>query len=297
MNDSIGLIGLGSLGLPLAENILAAGHPLTVYNRTPHKAKPLGDKGATVAASASEVAQTCRYVITLLSDDAALKEVTLTDEFARNLGADGIHISMSTIAPQTARQLAEHHARFDARYVAAPIFGRPAAVAAKQAWVCVSGDAEAKEQVKPILSAIVAQGLYDFGDEPSTANVVKLAGNFMIGAAMEAMAEAMTVAEKNGVSRQALIDMFSSTMFASPIYKNYGTMIARQVYDENVGFRLPLGLKDMNLVLQMASEVKAPMPLAQLVQSRLVSALAKGRENWDWTGLAYGASEDAGTHS
>ncbi|GAA4396048.1 NAD(P)-dependent oxidoreductase [Nibrella viscosa] len=295
MNESIGLIGLGSLGMPLAENILAAGYPLTVYNRTPDKAKPLADKGATIASSPAEVAQGSRFVITLLSDDVALKAVTLQDEFAQQVGAGGIHISMSTIAPQTARQLADHHAGFGAGYVAAPVFGRPAALAAKQAWVCVSGEAKARELVKPILSDIVAQGIYDFGDDPSAANVVKLAGNFMIGAAMEAMAEAMTVAEKNGVSRQALIDMFAATIFAGPIYRNYGSMIARQVYDENVGFRLPLGLKDMNLVLQMAGEVNAPMPLAQLVQGRLVSAMAKGRENWDWTGLAYGAGEDAGT--
>lgn len=293
MKDSIGLIGLGSLGMPLAENILAAGYPLTVYNRNPEKAKPLAETGATVAISPADVAAGCRYVITLLSDDAALKETTLNDDFASNLGANGIHISMSTISPHMARQLAEHHARMGAGYVAAPIFGRPAAVAAKQAWVCVAG--EAREEIKPLLTDIVAQGIYDFGAEPQSANVVKLTGNFMIGAAMEAMAEAMTVAEKNGVSRQALIDMFAATMFASPIYQNYGKMIARQVYDENVGFRLPLGLKDMNLVLQMADQAKTPMPLAQLVQSRLVSAMAKGREHWDWTGLAFGVSEDAGT--
>ncbi|WP_020605025.1 NAD(P)-dependent oxidoreductase [Spirosoma spitsbergense] len=290
----IGLIGLGSMGTPLAYNLLAAGYPLTVYNRTAEKVKPLVEKGAKQADKSEDVAQPGGLVITMLSNDEAVKEVAMNDAFASRLGKGGIHLSMSTISPDTARQLAEHHARFGVLYVAAPVLGRPQAIADRKAWACVSGEASAREVAKPILLAGAVQSVYDFGDEPAAANVVKLAGNFLIASAIEAMSEAMTVAGKSGIDRQTLLNLLTETIFPSPIYKNYGQTIIDRTYDKPGGFRLPLGLKDMNLVLQLASEAETPMPLAQLLQNRLQTAVAKGRTDWDWTGLAAGAADDAG---
>ena len=290
----IGLIGLGSMGTPLAYNLLAAGYPLTVYNRTAEKVKPLVEKGAKQADKPEDVAQPGGIVITMLSNDEAVKAVALNDAFASRLGQGGIHLSMSTIAPDTARQLAEHHARFGVSYVATPVLGRPQAIADRKAWACISGEASAREIAKPILLAGAVQSVYEFGDEPAAANVVKLAGNFLIASAIEAMSEAMTMAEKSGIDRQALLNLLTETVFNCPAYKSYGQTIVKQQYDESVGFKLPLGLKDMNLVLQQAREAETPMPLAQLLQNRLQTAVAKGRTEWDWTGLAAGAAEDAG---
>ncbi|SFQ25143.1 3-hydroxyisobutyrate dehydrogenase [Pseudarcicella hirudinis] len=289
----IAFIGIGNLGFPIALNLIKAGYDVTVYNRTPEKAKPLAEAGAKLASTPQEATQGKDVLITVLADDKALLGIC-TDAAIESLGAEGLHISMSTISPETSRKLSIQHQQFGVDYVAAPIFGRPEAMAARIGNIAISGPNQAKEDAKPLILAGAAKGIFDFGEDPGAANVVKLAGNFMISAAIEAMSEAYTMAEKNGVSRQDISEMFGQTLFACPIYQNYGKAIAVNKYDENVGFRLPLGLKDLNLVLDTALLGKTPMPFANIVQQRLISGLAKGREHWDWTGLAQGAADDAG---
>jgi 3-hydroxyisobutyrate dehydrogenase-like beta-hydroxyacid dehydrogenase len=295
MQPTIGFIGLGRLGLPIAYNLLSAGYPLKVFNRTAEKARSLTDEGAELVAGPAEVATAGGIVFTVLSDDAALEEVTLGNgTFGERLGPGGIHVSISTISPDTARRVALDHARHGAHYVAAPVFARPEAAAARKGTICLSGPAEAKARVRELLRQSVGENIFDFGEEAGAANVVKLAGNFMIAAAIESMAEAFTLAEKNSVPRESVMQLFAQTIFACPIYQNYGKMIATGQYDQSVGFKMPLGLKDIGLVLQTASASRVPMPLAHLVHQRLLSGIAKGREEWDWTGLAGGVSDDAG---
>jgi 3-hydroxyisobutyrate dehydrogenase-like beta-hydroxyacid dehydrogenase len=291
MSEKIAFMGLGSLGTPIAANLIQDGHEVTVWNRTAGKAQSLIELGAREAESAEQAVSPGGVIVTVLADDAAL-EATVTEEVVKKLGAAGLHISMSTISPATARRQAEMHAAHGVAYVSAPIFARPDAVTARIGNLCVSGEASAKERAKSIIAPSV-KGYFDFGDEVSAANVVKLAGNFMIAASMEMMAEAFTMGEKNGVPRQAMYDMFTQTLFATPIFQGYGQMISKNTY-EPVGFKLPLGLKDLNLVLEASSAVQAPMPLASMLRDRLLSAIAKGRENLDWTALAQGASDDAG---
>jgi 3-hydroxyisobutyrate dehydrogenase-like beta-hydroxyacid dehydrogenase len=199
---------------------------------------------------------------------------------------------MSTVAPATARKLADLHARQGSLYVAAPVYGRPEAAATQKLWISVSGAQAAKERVRPLLQAL-GRGISDFGEDPAAANVVKLTGNFMIAAALEAMAEALTLAEKNGLDRSQVMEMFGQTAFACPIYQIYGKAIARNQYTP-AGFYLTLGLKDVDLVLQTASEVQMPMPVASLLHDRLLASVAKGRADMDWSALALGVSEDAG---
>jgi 3-hydroxyisobutyrate dehydrogenase-like beta-hydroxyacid dehydrogenase len=291
MSEKIAFLGLASLGTPIAANLIQDGHTLTVWNRTPGKAGSLLDAGATEAGSPVEAVTPGGVVVSVLADDAAVEQ-TVTAEVLQKLGPGGLHISMSTIAPATARRLADLHRQHGVGYLAAPIFARPDAVAARMGMICLSGEAAARERGRAVVQSVV-KGIFDFGDEPGAANVVKLAGNFMIAASMELMAEAFTMAEKSGVSRQAVYELFTQTIFASPIFQNYGRMIAQTTY-EPVGFKLPLGLKDLNLVLQTAAEVQTPMPLASLLRDRLLSAQAKGRSHLDWTALAQGASDDAG---
>jgi 3-hydroxyisobutyrate dehydrogenase-like beta-hydroxyacid dehydrogenase len=177
-------------------------------------------------------------------------------------------------------------------YVAAPVLGRPEAAAAQQLWICLSGARAARERVQPVLKAL-GQGVFDFGEEPGAANVVKLANNFLIAAAMEAMAEALTLAEKNGVDRSQVIDLIGQTGFSCPIYQGYGKAIAHRRYTP-AGFYLSLGLKDVDLVLQTANDVEMPMPFASFLHDRLLASVAKGRGDMDWSALALGVSEDAG---
>ncbi|MHB8541504.1 MAG: NAD(P)-dependent oxidoreductase [Candidatus Acidiferrales bacterium] len=293
MNESIGFIGLGNMGLPIAENLLRAGHPLKVFNRTASKGSFLVSAGAKLVAAPAEVATRGGIVVTMLADDHALNKVCGGgDSFVERLGSGGIHISMSTIAPSTARRLAEQHAKHSVAYVATPVFGRPEAAAAKQLSICVSGPVEAKKRVAPILAA-VSRAFFDFGEDAGAANVVKLCGNFLLAAAIEAMAEAFTLAEKNGIDRQLAAETLTQTLFPCPVYQGYGKRIAENAY-EPAGFRLALGLKDIGLVLQTAGSSPMPMPLASLLRDRWLGAIAKGRENLDWSAAALGVAEDAG---
>jgi 3-hydroxyisobutyrate dehydrogenase-like beta-hydroxyacid dehydrogenase len=144
-----------------------------------------------------------------------------------------------------------------------------------------------------LLHEAIGRAIYDFGEAPDAANVAKLAGNFLIGAAVEAMGEAFTMVEKSGVDRVKVAQMLTQTLFASPVYQNYGAMVAEKRH-RPAGFQLALGLKDFELVLKTAGEVRTPMPLAGLVRDRLIAALAKGRDDLDWSGLALGVLDDAG---
>ena len=293
MNMKTGFVGLGSMGLPIARNLLAAGFTVRAYNRTAERAAPLVAVGAALASSPADAVEPDGVVITMLADDAALKEVvTGQGGLGDRLASGGVHVSMSTIAPETARSLADFHAERGTAYVAAPVFGRPDAAAAKKLWVCVSGPTAAKARVRPLLEAI-GQGIHDFGEKVDSANVVKLAGNFLIMAAMEAIAEAQTLGEKHGLDRARLGAFFGETIFACPVYQNYGRIIGNRTY-EPAGFRLALGLKDANLVLGAAAEAQVPMPMASLLRDRFLSGVARGRASLDWSAIARAVSEEAG---
>ena len=291
--ETIGFVGLGEMGRAMAANLQQAGYTLHVYNRTAEKARTLLERGAVLAESVVEVAQPGGIVITMLTDDQAVEEVTSGPHgFGPRLGSGGIHLSMSTISPDTARKLALAQEQQGGQYVAAPVFGKPDAAASAKLWIVTSGPATAKARVQPLLQAM-GQGIYDFGEEAGGAHVVKLSGNFLLGAAIEAMAEAFTLAEKSGVERQKVYELFTQTLFACPAYVNYGKMVASKVY-QPVGASPTLIRKDMKLVLQTAQNSQVPMPLASLIHDRLTATVAKGRDNIDWAGFAQEVSESAG---
>ena len=293
MSETISFIGLGSMGVPMAANLLTAGYRLNVYNRTPEKAQSLAEQGAQVVHHPAEAISPGGIVITMLANDAALEAVVLDENgILSSLGKGGIHLSMSTVAPATARRLSELHQQQESHYVAAPVFGRPDAAAARKLWIACSGKTAAKERVKPLLEQM-GQGIFDFGEDAGAANVVKLTGNFLIISAIEAMAEAFTLAEKNGIDRTEVANLFGQTLFACPLYQNYGRMIAQQQY-EPAGFKLSLGLKDVTLALETARESQMPLPLASLLHDRLLALVTNGKGDIDWTGLALKTAEEAG---
>ncbi len=289
----IGFIGIGAMGLPMAANLLAGGFALRVWNRTGGKTDSLSAKGATIAANVGDAITPGGIAITMLADDAAVESVTLGDNgIAGCLGAGGIHVSMSTIAPATSERLAAHHAKFGNTYIAAPVFGRPENAEARQLVVCTSGPAAAKQRVRPFFDAM-GRAVFDFGEAPGAANVAKLCGNFLIASAIEAMAEAFAMAEKSGVDRNQVASMLTKTLFASPVYQRYGEMVAAKRHTP-AGFKLPLGLKDVELVLKTAGAARVPMPLAGMVRERIIAGLAKGRDEMDWSALALGVLDEAG---
>jgi 3-hydroxyisobutyrate dehydrogenase-like beta-hydroxyacid dehydrogenase len=292
MKETVGFIGLGGMGLAMATNLLEAGFRLRVYNRTAAKARPLKEQGATLARTPAEATEPGGVVVTMVSDDRALEEVTLGANGLLGRLGDGVHLSMSTIAPRTARRLAALHRDRGAGYVAAPVFGKPEVAARAKLWVVTSGDAAGRARVRPIQEAM-SQLVVDFGDEPGAANAIKLAGNFLLGSAIEAMAEAFTLAQKHGVPRRQTYDFFTKTLFDCFTYKGYGELVASEHY-QPVGARPALIRKDYGLILEAAAEALVPMPLACLIHERLTATVAKGREDVDWSGFAREVSEGAG---
>jgi 3-hydroxyisobutyrate dehydrogenase-like beta-hydroxyacid dehydrogenase len=266
MNQEIGFIGLGKLGMPLANNLLNAGYALRVYNRTASKAEPLVAQGAQQVSRPVDVVTTGGIVMTVVFDDAALESIVTSPGFLEKLGPDGIHISLSTVSPETAKKIADMHARHGSIYVEAPIFGRPEAAAAKQLWIPVAGPEKGKDQAKPLLEAMGGQGLFDFGEKVGAATLVKLVGNFLIVSAGHSMREALLVAEKNGVDPKAVINMLTSTLFSAPIYKSYG----ERIVELNEPFRQSaIPQKDIGLLKKTAEQIESPTPIASLLYDLL----------------------------
>jgi len=293
MKETIGFIGAGNMGLPMASNLLAVGYPVRIYNRNAAKAAALVRQGAVQVAQPAQTAAPAGIVLTMLSDDHALEDVALGgDELVRSLGRGGVHVSMSTVSPALSRHLAEHHRRHGVSYVGAPVFGRPEAAAARKLWICLSGEPAAKDRVRPLLQSL-GQAVFDFGEDPGAAHVVKLTGNFMLAAAVEAMAEALTLASKNGIEPSKIVEMMGQTLFACPVYQNYGRALVSRQY-EPPGFRLVLGLKDVDLVLKTAAASNVPMPLASLLHDRMIAGVAKGLGDLDWAVIGREVAGQAG---
>ena len=279
----LGFIGLGHLGTPIAQNILSAGHTLYVYNRTASKTAPLAAKGAIVCESPAALAKECTIVFTIVSDDAAIKSVCEGPEgLLQHLSPGSIHVSMSTILPQTAADLLALHQAQHQQYLAAPVFGRPEAAAARKLNFVLSGEEKIRKQITPFLQEAGAAGVWDFGDVITAANTVKLCGNFLIVAALEAMGESIALAKQSGVDAGKMWDMLGKTLFNTPVYTNYSNIILQQKF-EPAAFTAKLGLKDMNLVSQQAASVHQPMPLAKLLKTQLDQLVNDGKGHLDWS--------------
>jgi 3-hydroxyisobutyrate dehydrogenase-like beta-hydroxyacid dehydrogenase len=292
MKQKIGFIGLGNLGTPIALNLIDCGHTLYVYNRTASKAIPLAAKGAIVCDSIASLAQQCGIVFTIVSDDAALKNICEGENGLLNhLQKESIHISMSTILPRTAAELALLHRQHSQHYLASPVFGRPEAAVESKLNFTISGDEKIRKQVEPLLKDAGGVNVWDFGDNISAANTIKLCGNFLIASALEAIGESVNLASKSGVDAQQMWNMLTRTLFNAPVYINYSNIILQKKF-EPAAFSMKLGLKDMNLVLQQAASANQPMPLASLIQKNMQHIIHKGKENIDWSAVSMAVASE-----
>ena len=286
----VAVVGLGAMGTPIARNVAAAGYPIAVWNRSPERAQTI--TGARPAASPADAAADADVVLTMLADDRAVADVVFGGMgLLGALRPGACHVGMSTISVALARRLAAAHGAAGQGYVAAPVFGRPEAAAARQLWIAAGGSDADVERVTPLLAA-VGQGIFRMGDAPQ-ATLAKLLGNFMIASSIEMLGEALAAAEKAGMEPRQLLDLLTGTLFGAPVIRRYGQMVADTAF-EPAGFRLSLGLKDVGLMLEAGEELRAPLPLAGLVRDRLLTALARGREAYDWSGLASVIREEAG---
>ncbi len=288
---NVGFIGLGQMGRAIATNLARAGHRLTVWNRSPGPVEPLVALGAEAAARPRDAAR-ADVLMTMLADDEAVRSVLLEQGALEGARPGLVHVNLATVSVAFARELARLHRERGLAYVAAPVFGRPDVAREAKLNVVVAGESSAVSRVEPLLKAI-GQRLWPVGSEPERANVVKLAGNFMIASALETMGEAVALARAYGVEGAQLLEILTSTLFASPVYQGYGRLIAEQRF-EPASFRMQLGLKDVRLALHAGEAAHVPMPFASVLRDNLLAAVAAGEADLDWAALARIASRRAG---
>jgi 3-hydroxyisobutyrate dehydrogenase-like beta-hydroxyacid dehydrogenase len=288
----VGFVGLGSMGTPMVRNLLRAGHEVIAYNRTRRKADELSSDGARVAGSVAEAAKS-EVVVTMLADDAALEAVVFGSAgVLESLAPGGIHLSMSTISEALAKRMDAAHGEHGQTLVCAPVLGRPEAAAAAKLFIVAAGPSAAIQRCRPLFD-VMGQKTFVVAEQPVRANVIKLGVNFMIAATIETLGESFALVRKHGIEPQTFLDVITSSLFAAPVYKTYGSLIAEQKY-EAAGFRLALGLKDVRLALAAAESAQVPMPIASLVRDKFLSALARGKGEKDWSFLAALSAEAAG---
>ena len=291
--DPVAVIGLGAMGFPIARCLLAAGFPLTVYNRTTGRADALVAAGAALAGSPAEAAARARVVISMVSDEHAVDAVVSGPRgLLTGMRPGAVHVGMSTVDPDTSRQLAEMHGAHGSHYVAAPVFGRPETAQQAKLFVIAAGPAPALEACLPALQAL-SRGIARVGDDPPRASLVKLAGNFLLVAVLEALGEVFVFAEKARLDRLQLLQTLNDALFTSPVYQANGERMCRGAFSP-AGFQLALGLKDVRLVLRIADRLGVPMPIASLAHDHFLSAVACGKGDLDWTALSEVLREAAG---
>jgi 3-hydroxyisobutyrate dehydrogenase-like beta-hydroxyacid dehydrogenase len=291
----IGIIGLGRMGKAMAANLVAAGHDVVAYVRRLEQIEQVATLGLNPTTEIADVCA-CEFVVTMVPDDDAVCQVVFGHQdsggIAKGMLPGAIHLSMSTISTATASRLAAEHARCSQGYVAAPVFGNPDAAKARQLFIIVAGGPDDIGRCQPIFDA-VGQQVFPVGSDPAAANLVKLAGNAMSAANLEILGEVIALARKRGLDPRQLLAILTGTMYGGRLHTVYGEKIATQQYGTG-GFLFPLALKDIRLALNEAERAGVPMPSVSVVRDRLISGIARGYSERDWSALGLLAAEEAG---
>lgn len=279
----IGFIGVGRMGSGMARNLLKAGHEVIVYNRTPDRSRALAADGAKIAATLAEV---CRVqtLITMLANDEAVEAAVLAAQGVVNqLPPEALHISSSTISVTLTRRLTEAHRAKQLQFVSAPVFGRPDAAAAAQLYILLGGEAAARKAALPVLK-VLGQQIFEVSANAESANLAKLAGNFLVASVIESLGEALALLSNGGLDTAAYVDFLTGTLFGAPVYRTYARQIAERCF-QPAGFTATLAAKDIGLLLRAAEDLHVPMPLASLLHERFLKLIAAGGADLDWSAI------------
>lgn len=288
----LGFVGLGHMGYPMARLLLRAGHTVAVWNRTRDRAEALAaSDGARAALSPADAARDAEAVLTMLADDDAVRATVLgegklpePEPLVSGMSSRAIHVSMSTISPALSRELAMAHASSAQRYLATPVVGRPEAAENGQLVLLVGGPDDAATECAPVFD-VLARAVHRMGFHAERANAAKLACNFVLASIMEVFGEAFALGEGYGIGAPALLAVLQDSMLRPETLAEYGKRIAEGRF-EPAGFRLKLGLKDVDLVLGAAEAQALPMPMASVLHDRFLVALARGLDDKDWSAMA-----------
>lgn len=287
----VGFMGLGLMGRGMAGRLLEAGHELIVHNRTAAAGEPLRARGAGIAASPLDLLG-ADVVISMLADDTAVESMCIASGFATAMKPGCLHVNMATVSLRMAKRLTALHRAAGSDYVAAPVFGRPAAAEKGQLDIIAGGTAAALKRCEPLFAAM-GKHVFVAGDEPAAANIVKIARNYMLAAAVESMSEAFALVRKSGVDARAFYELVTSTSFSGGSYRNYGKLMVDRTFD-NASFTLKLGLKDVELALAAGGDTQVPLPMAGVIREQHIGALNRGLGDKDWASMADYIAERAG---
>jgi 3-hydroxyisobutyrate dehydrogenase-like beta-hydroxyacid dehydrogenase len=283
------------MGSAMAANLAAGGYRVIAYIRRPDRAGEIRALGLEPKFSIADLFD-CDFVITMLPDDQAVSEAvfgkTGEEGLAEGLKRNALHLSMSTISTAAAGQFAAAHENHGQCYVAAPVFGNPDAARARELFIIAAGARDPLERCRPLLD-LLGQRTFVIANDPESANLVKLVGNAMMATTLEMLGEALALVRKRSLDPAAVLDILTSTMFDSRIHKLYGAKIVAQRYAPS-GFVLPLALKDVRLALAEAETAEVPMPSVSVVRDRMITGLAHGYSEFDWSVLGLIAAEAAG---
>ena len=289
----IGFVGLGRMGRAMSRSLLRGGHDLVVYNRTPGRAAELEEAGARVASSLAEACEGREAVLTMVADDAALAEVSLGPGGLReSLEPGAVHVAMGTHGVAAIKAIAAGHAEAGQPFVASPVLGRPEVAAEGGLGIVPGGPPDAVERCLPALESM-GKRIFRAGPLPESATAIKLANNFVLGCAIEAIGEGMSLVRKYSVEPQVFHEVLTEGLFAAPAYTVYGRIIVAEDYDR-VGFTVELALKDANLILAAADLARLPLPSANVYRDRLLTAMAGGDDQKDWAIMAQVQAQSGG---
>ncbi len=286
----IGFVGLGAMGRGLAGRLVGAGHAVRAWNRSPQPGVAVPE-GVAIARQLLDLADN-EVVISMLAHDAAVREVFLEGGLLQALAPGTIHVNMATVSVALVRDLVRRHDARGVAYVACPVLGRPEAAAEGGLHLLVAGPTAAISRLDGLL-VVLGQRVWGFGERPESANAVKIATNLALACAIEAMGEAAGLAGAYGVEAGSYLDMLTQTLFASPAFKLYGSLIAEDRF-EPPGFRLALGLKDVNLALAAGAEAAMPLPFGAVLRDHFLDCVAHGEADSDWSALVMAGRRHAG---
>jgi 3-hydroxyisobutyrate dehydrogenase-like beta-hydroxyacid dehydrogenase len=288
----IAFLGLGTMGLPMAANLLKAGYRVRAWNRSPAPASKLATLGGAIATDPRSTAEGADVLVSMLADDAATRSAVIETQALAALEPGAIHINMATVSVALTTELAEMHRKQGTRYIAAPVLGRVNVAEAGKLNILASGDPDALATVQPLFD-VLGQKTWNFGERPERAAAAKLAVNFMIASAIGTMSEAVALVQGYDVDKARFLDLVTSTAFAAPVYQGYGSAIAQERF-EPAGFKLALGLKDVRLAMEAAEQVNVPLPLASTLRDTHIESLAHGEGHLDWAALSRTSMRRAG---
>jgi len=271
----IAFLGLGKMGSPMARRLLAAGHELTVWNRSHDRAEALATEGAWLAETPAEAVQSADAVLTMLFDDAAHEEVLFGSGAVLDaLQPGALHVSLSTVSVALSERLTAEHARRGQLFVAAPVFGRPNVAEEGRLWIVAAGADSAVAQARPLLEPL-SRGISVIGTEPPQAHALKLGGNFLISAMIHSLGEAFVYAAAQGIDPEIFLETVNSALFQSPLYAAYGQVMLHP--PEHPGASIELGAKDLRLLREAAAARQAHLSLADSLAE--IFAQAQHSEN------------------